>query len=185
MTRRPNSFLFLAQLTLVATFFAYVPAYAENANNKELETYAKSPTLTQKTILFTPPKGWKPVEASALSPAVKAMVVGNGEHEYPPSINLATEEYSGTLKEYLKIIKSINQAQGTEWKDLGIIRTEAGSANLSQVDSKTEWGDVRMMHVILLKDGTVYILTATSLKEEFPKFYRDFFSSMSSLRFQK
>lgn len=136
-------------------------------------------------VMFVPPQGWVLADPKALPPSVKIMVVGKGQREFPPSINLATERYNGTLKQYLKTIKAINDSQGAEWKDLGTIRTEAGDASLSQVDSKTEWGDVRMMHVILIKNGTTYILTAASLKDEFSQYYKDFFNSMRSLRINK
>lgn len=137
----------------------------------------------QETVLFTPPEGWRLANTQSLPSCVIAMVVGKGSFEFPPSINLGTETYSGTLRQYLKRIKEINTSQGFEWKDLGMIRTDAGDASLSQVDTKTQWGDVRMMHVILLKDGMVYILTAAALKDEFAKFYKDFFNSLRSLRF--
>lgn len=134
------------------------------------------------TVMFTPPSGWRFADSNSLPPSVKTMVVGKGQHEFPPSMNLGTEAYKGTLKQYLKVIKGINDSQGSEWKDLGTVRTEAGDASLSQVDSKTQWGDVRMMHVILIRNGIVYILTSAALKEEFPKFYKEFFNSMRSLR---
>lgn len=132
-------------------------------------------------VTFTPPKGWRLAEQKELAPSVKTMVIGKGKREFPPSINLAVEPYSGTLKQYLKIVKSINNANRADWKDLGSIRTLAGDANLSQVDEKAEWGDIRMMHVIFVKNGYAYILTAASLKEEFSAFYKDFFASMRSL----
>lgn len=138
--------------------------------------------ITEKTAQFVPPEGWRFAESSALPKNILLMVVGQGGREFPPSINLATDNYKGSLKEYLKVVKSINDAHGDEWKDLGTIRTEAGEASLSQLDTKMNWGSVRMMQVILLKEGTVYILTAAALKDEFPKFYKDFFKSMRSLQ---
>ena len=114
---------------------------------------------------------------------VKVMVVGKGAHLFPPSINLGTEQYAGSLREYLKRVKEINKAQGNAWQDLGIIETSAGIGNLSQVDRKTEWGEVRMMHLILNKEGMIYILNAAALKEEFPRFYTDFFNAFQSLHF--
>lgn len=80
-------------------------------------------------------------------------------------------------------MKDINTNRGDDWKDLGTIRTEAGDASLSQVDTKSKWGIERLMHVILEKNGTIYILTAAALKNDFPKFYKEFFNSMRSLRF--
>lgn len=130
---------------------------------------------------FIPPEGWKMAETKTLPKNILLMVVGQGGREFPPSINLGVDQYKGTLKEYLKVVKSINDAHGDEWKDLGTIRTEAGEASLSQLDTKMNWGNVRMMQVILIKNETVYILTAAALKEEFPKFYKDFFKSMRSL----
>lgn len=135
------------------------------------------------TVMFDPPSGWLMADPDKLPENVLVMVVGKGEHEFPPSINLSTEEYSGTLKEYLKIVKEINDGQGADWKDLGTVRTQAGEASLSQVDIETEWGYVKMMHVILIRDEVTYILTAAALKEEFPKFYKDFFNSLRSLSF--
>lgn len=132
-------------------------------------------------VTFTPPKGWRLAEQKELAPSVKSMVIGKGKREFPPSINLAVEPYNGSLKQYLKIVKSINNANRADWKDLGSIKTLAGDANLSQVDEKAEWGDIRMMHVIFVKNGYAYILTAASLKEEFSEFYKDFFASMRSL----
>lgn len=137
------------------------------------------------TVVFNPPEGWHLADPKALPPSVKIMVVGQSGTDFPPSLNLGTEKFNGTLKEYLKTIKAINDSQGSEWKDLGTIRTQAGTASLSQVDAKTEWGEVRMMHVILLRENMVYILTAAARKEEFSRHYKDFFKSMRSLRFNK
>ncbi len=144
-----------------------------------------SDSLDSGIVLFTPPTGWRMADPKLLPERVRIMVVGQGPSAFPPSMNLSLEPYSGSLKEYLKIIKNMNDAQGFEWKDLGTIRTEAGTASLSQVDTKTEWGSVRLMHVILLKNGTIYILTASALKDEFSQFYKDFFASMRSLRVAK
>lgn len=139
----------------------------------------------EETVAFAPPKDWNMADPKDLPENVKAMVVGKGSKEFPPSINLAVESYKGTQKEYLKTVKDINEAAKREWKDLGTIRTKAGDASLSQVDEKSEWGTVRMMHVILVRDGHAYILTAASLKDEFSRFYKDFFAAMRSLSIQK
>lgn len=143
------------------------------------------PASQDELITFTPPAGWVMGDASVLPPSVKVMVVGKAHSILPPSINLATEPYQGTLKQYLKTIKKMNDANGNPWKDLGTIRTQAGTASLSQVDFPSKWGDIRMMHVILVRNGHVYILSASSLKSEFPLFYNAFFSSLRSLKIVK
>lgn len=134
---------------------------------------------------FNPPEGWRFADSKSLPKHVKIMVVGKGARELPPSINLGYEEFSGTLKDYLKIIKDFNASQGDTWKDLGMVQTEAGPASLSQVEMKTQWGDVRQMHVVYLENGMIYILTAAALKDEFSKFYPDFFKSLRSFRLGK
>lgn len=166
---------------LLIGFFIFNMALGESLPANESQTSE----MQDEVVAFTPPEGWKLVDAKSLSPSVKAMVIGKGEHEFPPSINLATEPYARSLNDYLKKVKEVNQADGADWKSLGSIQTQAGEGNLSQVDLPTQWGDVRMMHVILLKNNTIYILTASALKSEFPKFYKDFFTSLQSLRFSK
>lgn len=142
---------------------------------------AEKPSQATETIQFTPPAGWRNADSSMLPDHVQLMVVGKGANEFPPSISLATEKYSGTLKQYMKIVKELNASKGHEWRDLGTIQTKAGNASLSQTDSKSEWGEIRMMHVILKKNGIIYIVTAAALKNEFPSFYKDVFASLRSL----
>lgn len=173
---------FLSLLIILTVFCVNCFAH-EGEHEHEHEDTQETGALLQAS--FKPPEGWRYADDKELSPSIKVMVIGKGGYEYPPSINLGTEEFKGTLKDYLKIVKTLNQNLGKEWKDLGKIRTEAGIASLSQSDIKTEWGDVRMMHVILVKSGMAYIMTAASRKEEFPKFYKEFFASMRSLKIEK
>lgn len=171
------TFSFISAVTSMSFASAFSAAPFEN-------TYIQT-AQQPGAVTFNPPDSWHLADPQALPSSVKIMVVGQSSTDFPPSINLGTEKFSGTLKDYLKMIKSINASQGSDWKDLGSIRTQAGTASLSQVDAKTEWGEVRMMHVILMKEGTAYILTAAALKDEFSKYYKDFFKSMRSLRFNK
>jgi hypothetical protein len=136
-------------------------------------------------VMFDPPKGWRTTDVSETFPSVKILVFGKGEYPYPPSIALSTEPFEGTLKQYLIKIKARNEARGYEWKDLGTIQTQSGPARLSQVDEKSEWGDIRYMHAILSKNGQIYILMAAAIKHEFSRFYKDFFEAMHSMRVGK
>lgn len=156
------------RLLLILLVLPFLPIFAE-------ETLQAS---------FTPPVGWMAADPKILPKAVKLMVVGKGSREVPPSINLGYEFYPGTLKEYLKIVRDINASQGDGWKDLGAIETISGPASLSQVDVKTEWGVIRQMHLIMLDKGIIYMLTAAALRDEFPKFYNDFFQSFRSFNIQ-
>lgn len=149
--------------------------------------YLQGDEAVEKTFKaqFSPPEGWHFTEKDSLPKNVLTMIVGKGEKEFPPSINLGTEQFEGTLKDYLKIVKALNDSQGDEWKDLGMIQTESGPASLSQLLTKSKWGEVKMMHVILIRDKTVFIMTAAALKDEFPKFYPDFFRAMRSLKLEE
>lgn len=161
----------------LCVFFSTLHAQELNIGKKNLLNKEQSLSIT-----FTPPPGWFQAETKDLSPNVKAMVFGKGSFEYPPSMYLSMEEFNGSLKDYLEIVKEMNRSQGSEWKDLGSIKTLAGEAGLSQTDTITEWGSVRMMHVILSRDGMIYILTAAALSKEFSKFYKTFFDSLRSLQ---
>lgn len=136
----------------------------------------------EEFILFTPPTGWSGVDPSCLPKSVIAMVVDDSIHPYRPSIILSTELYKKTLKDYLKLIKSKEEAKGNLWKELDTVKTQAGLASLSQVDETTEWGVIRHMYLILLKNQQIYILSAAATTDVFSKYYKTFFKSMRSLR---
>lgn len=175
-------------LLILANHCLFLPfAFAQDTSsakrsNKESFTLKNSEEKDEAMVWFTPPSGWHLADQSLLPTHVKVLVVGKGPSAFPPSMNLSSEPYKGSLKQYLKIVKNMNEARGYQWKDLGIIKTEAGNASLSQVDTKTQWGEVRLMHVILVKNGNVYILTASALKNDFSSFYQNFFAAMRSLR---
>lgn len=138
-----------------------------------------------EAFIFIPPQGWLAADPKILPQSVKAMVVGKSEKNYPPSINIGMEPFEGSLKSYLKNIKMINESQNAIWKDMGQISTESGQASLSSVDMNTEWGDVRLLHAIMIKYGTAYIMTCASLKDEFSHNYKDFLQAMRSMKINK
>lgn len=170
---------FSQYLMVLFTLFASIVIGAETSEDELLNTYQE--TINKPgAVTFTPPDGWLFTDPKILPKSVTMMVIGKGKHPYPPSINLAVENYTGTLKDYLKIVKKINQAQGSEWKELGTIDTELGPGSLSQVNTTTEWGKVKMMHTILPYHDKIYVITVSALQEEFPTFYDTFFTAMRS-----
>jgi hypothetical protein len=135
-----------------------------------------------EACVFAPPSGWLAADPEKFPDNVQAMVIGKGKGHYPPSMYLWIEPYDGTLKGYIKQIQKINEDQLAQFKDLGQISTETGNAALCQVDMKNEWGDVRLLHAVVVRYGSVYILTAAALKDEFPDYYKDFFRSIRSMK---
>lgn len=139
--------------------------------------------LAPGIAVFTPPSGWRSADNKDLSPHVKIFVIGPKiQNDMPPTMNLMIEPYEGTLKSYLKNVKKINDAHGETWKDLGSLKTKAGEASLSQVDIRSKWGGEKLMHAIIVKNGYAYVLTATASKNEFGRFYQQFYSALRSLQ---
>lgn len=133
-------------------------------------------------VIFTPPQNWKMVDPKVLPKHVLAMIVGSGKSEYPPSMNLGYEKYQGSVKDFIKkVVKVELDSTHAEWKDLGTIQTKAGVAQLLQVDSKNKWGMERQMQAFIKKDDVIYILVASSLRDEFPTYYKEFFNAIRSL----
>jgi hypothetical protein len=148
--------------------------------NEVPQEQSATDSMPSASAVFAPPAGWHLADEKVLPKNVPIMVIGSGKGNFPPSINLAIEPYRGSIKQYLQLVKSINEKKGNSWKDLGKIQTKAGEGSLSQIETKINGEEVRMMHTIVAKDGTVYILTATATKEEFPSLYKPFFDAMSS-----
>lgn len=144
-------------------------------------TLGSSPLLSKESLTFIAPEGWHLVAPDTLPEHVNLLVKGVGKRELPPSINLAEEEISISLKQYLESVKAVQSRKG-EWKKLGTIKTNAGPAILTQFETKSSWGNVRIMQAILRHNEKVYVLTTTALKSEFPQYYKEFFQAIQSLK---
>ncbi len=132
--------------------------------------------------IFTPPKGWYLADPTSLSSHVLVGYVGNEKKIYRPSINLATEETNVSLKEYIQAVKKIHsEDKNTKIRELGTIKTKAGDAALLEILSYSNFGNMRMLQAILIKDNQAYILTGASLKDEFFSYSKELSSSIRSL----
>src|ERR1700722_12124044 len=96
----------MKKIIFLALFFSWLshPGFAveslsPNEEKAVQDQFAQAAQLPG-ALIFTPPPGWRVADPKQLPPSVKAMVVGKGAGEYPPSLNLATESYGGTLKQY-------------------------------------------------------------------------------------
>jgi hypothetical protein len=139
-------------------------------------------TTAPSLCFFTPPQGWEIADPKKLSSRVKIAFLTNTGKGFCPSLNLAIEKTSSSLTDYLKAVRSIHeQDRSNQWRALGKVRTEAGLAQLTEIDTNTEWGPARMLQLILLKDNHAYILTAAALREEFSNYYKEFQSAFRSM----
>ena len=136
----------------------------------------------EEQITFSPPQGWSMANREGIPDKIKIMVVGTTSSHFPPSISLGYEPYTGTMEEYVAEAKKVNAALKSDFRDLGTFDTTAGKGRLVQIDSPSEWGDIRILHLFLIRDKTLIVITAASLKSEFKIFYQDFFASLKSLQ---
>lgn len=185
LTRLYMSLIFIVAASLFTADIPQETTPPQAPETVALHDYLQKTLHEPGSIAFSPPMEWRLADPKTLPKFVKMMVVGESSNEYPPSINLGFDPYKGTKKSYLKMIKEINDSQGAHYTDLGSIKTEAGDANLVQVDTKTKWGVERQMQVIFFEKDCAWILTCSSLKDEFSKHYKTFFDAMKSLRKNK
>jgi hypothetical protein len=133
---------------------------------------------------FLPPADWEFADPSYLAPRVKIGFLGKNQNHFRPSLNLAIEEEVDLdLEGYLKSIKEVHeQGKGKHWRDLGSFTTAAGKARLTSLDTHMEGGkEARLLQLIFLKNRTAYILTASTAKEDLPKFRKEIETAFRSL----
>lgn len=131
---------------------------------------------------FIPPKGWEIASPENKQSHVRIGFLGKSKKDFRPTLNLAMEKIGELpLASYLKAVKEIHARNPqNRWRQLGKIRTYAGEATLTEIDTKTEYGDLRMMQMIFLHEKNAYIMTAAALKEEFANYYREFQAAFES-----
>src|SRR3984957_10065767 len=166
--------LLLAILSLFLT-----PLFAKNHSASIAQAVE---TTSESHCYFVPPPGWEIADPSTLSSKIKIAFLKNSGKGFCPSINLAIEETDVSLSEYLKAVKTIHeQDRKNQWRALGKVRTVAGMAQLTEIDSTTEWGPVRILQLILIKDKHAYVVTAAALKEEMSNYYKEVQAAFRSL----
>lgn len=128
---------------------------------------------------FIPPPGWSVADPAKLSPRVKVCFVGKSSKGLAPSVNLAAEKVHVSLAAYLTAVKKLHEADpGNRFRDLGNFQ----NGRLVEIESKTSFGSVRRLQLILLQDKIAYVLTVGALKDEFSHHYQTFENVLSSLR---
>lgn len=130
---------------------------------------------------FIPPKNWKLVDPAKLSKTIDVAFVENSKKPFKPSINLGIEKVNISLDKYvLAARKQITANKSNHWKELGYIINKSGQAHLAQIDSKNSCGDIRSLQSIFVKEGTVFILTAVALKEDFEDYLNTFIEAFET-----
>ncbi|GEM_PF-393384 len=164
---------------------AALPSVSENLNLRPTQNPDSKCALEHSSSLlcfFTPPPGWEIADPRSHSSRVKMAFLKSSHSGFCPSINLAVEKTDVSLSEYLKAVKIIHERdRSNHWRALGKVKTNAGLAQLTEIDSKTEWGPVRILQLIFLKDGYAYVVTASALRDNFSNYYKEIQTAFRSL----
>lgn len=135
-------------------------------------------------LLLTPPSDWEIASDPSLSPRIEVAFVKKNTSRFRPSLNLTTEKVNLSLDEYVGAVRKLYSTEHhTRWRYLGSYATAAGPAALTELDVDTEWGPVRMLQLLLVKEGTAYIVTGATLKEESFQYYQTFRAIFKEIAF--
>lgn len=175
----------LIPLILLASCGDRKDSSARGATSKGTAFQASSTMLSAETPLhcfFTPPSGWLVGDPKQLSGRVQISFLKKQEG-FCPSINLAVEPTDVSQEEYIQIVQSIHENHHADrWRRLGKVPALAGNCDLTELDMTTEWGPVRLLQLILVRDGCAYIMTAAATKKEIASYYGDFQACFRSLQ---
>lgn len=130
------------------------------------------------------PGGWLRMQAPETPPDMEilSMYVMDQNTGLRPNMNILTTPTDFSLQEFVREAREDWEAlPGKVWQDLGLVKTNSGTAHLSQIDMETQWGDVRTIQAILVKKNHAVILTVQALREEFGEVQDLFFKTVRSL----
>lgn len=130
---------------------------------------------------FVPPKTWDVVDPSKLTPMFKIAFVEHSTKAFKPSLNLGIQKVNVSLSQYIEAAKKQHLTnRNKKWSELGMVKTRAGDAHISQIDEKAQFGEIRSMQCILLQSGYVYVITAVALREDFLTYHNEFLQAFES-----
>ncbi len=145
------------------------------------------PIAGAEELSIDPPSGWECIQdATQLPKTVRLVYIGAEKGTFTPSINIAAEETTMHIEEYVILAKSYHESEGdTRCSRMGTLETNEGTAHLLQIERPSQWGIIRFIQAILIKNGTAYLITATCLQNEFNSFSSKFFNSIRSFTVQE
>jgi hypothetical protein len=140
----------------------------------------------ENIALFYPPSNWE--YAPSDSEYVLAAFVSPAVKSFRASINIAKENTDLPLEEYVSIVlQNHRNSLSSTCVDLGYFPLKSGKAKILQIASKTKFGDIKMIQLIISldKEKTIYIMTGAATKEDFPSFFSLFVESFRSFSIEK
>ncbi|MDR2539111.1 MAG: hypothetical protein LBC45_00560 [Chlamydiales bacterium] len=146
-------------------------------------------TTGQPSCFFTPPPNWDFADPKIWAPRVKVAFISKTKQKtLAPSVILAVEETKADLPKYLQAVQAIyEKKRKTRWCNVDLAKAGlahlSNSAHLLQIDMKTQYGSVRKLQLIFIKENKAYILTTTALKKEFSNYLEAFQKTLSSFTY--
>lgn len=132
---------------------------------------------------FVPPKDWKVVDPSKIPDFVKIGFVASSSKTFKPSLNLVTESAKASIEEFVAAAKRHHlSSRKNRWSEIGYVQTKSGKAHVSQIDTKSECGDIRTMQCILKNGDLFYIITAVALRDEFVDYHNEFLQAFETFQ---
>lgn len=118
---------------------------------------------------FTPPSDWEIAKPKVVPKQFEIGFIDTRQKGFRPSLHLTSETVNMPMDSYLKVVQENFKRKKQRWLHLGKIATLSGEAELTEIESDTPFGPVRVFQAILMRDGKAYILTAGALKSAFAK----------------
>ena len=145
-----------------------------------LESYQPSPFA-----FFSPPSHWLIASPEKQNSDIKIGFIASKRKVFTPALSFAVEKIDHPLT-YLKAVKSHHlKNRFHTLTDLGEFETKSGKAHLFQIEVKNNWGNIRILQSILIRDQKAYILTGSCLKKDFQEISQLFLQSFRSLTLAK
>ena len=142
-----------------------------------------STCIAQSYHFFIPPSNWRLADPKKLSPMVEMCFLGKGKTSFYPSVNIATEAIDISGKEYISIVVKMHKDDpNIEFRTLGKIKTKAAVADLFELTTKTSFGTVKMLQMIVVKDNNAYVLTGSMHIDEFKTLSRSILKAFQSFQ---
>ncbi len=140
--------------------------------------------FSEPICIFIPPKDWEWTDPKLLSSCIVAGFAGPSKSTIRPSINLAKEECSITLEEYVNAAKKLhNEDNQMSIRDLKTFSSNSQIIHLLELTKTTQFGKIKMLQAITIKEKNAYILTAAVNICDFLGLYKDLIMSIKSMFF--
>ncbi|MBN2478855.1 MAG: hypothetical protein JXA94_01375 [Parachlamydiales bacterium] len=137
--------------------------------------FALSIFPNEKTVFFKVKNEWELANPKAYTNLIKVGFIKKEKAKFKSSINLACEKTSASLKDYTKAAKEIHEEDiNVTYDILDEIQIDKTIANLCQINKKVNGINLKMLQMIFVKDGYVYVMTAACEKTKFLNNFKNF-----------